>query len=55
MEEINFYKDLFTKRTMIQYYFRPMKGGVFFCIATSIEQARRKRDKYLKEGGYEKG
>ena len=49
MEEINYYNDLFYNQEMIQYYFRPIKGEVFYCIAISIEQARRKRDEYLKE------
>jgi hypothetical protein len=46
-EQFEAYESRATGRRMIQYDYRDTDGGLFSCVACTLLQARRKRDRWL--------
>jgi len=46
-EQFEAYESRATGRRMIQYDYRHEDGGLFSCVACTLLQARRKRDRWL--------
>jgi len=46
-EQFEDYQSRAVRRRMIQYDYRHDDGGLFSCVAHSLLQARRKRDRWL--------
>jgi hypothetical protein len=42
------YYSALSKKTMVQYDFRSIDGKLFTTVAPTLEEARKKRDEWLK-------
>jgi len=43
------YRSRITKNVLIQYDYRNLDGELFSCIANDVEEARQKKDEWLKK------
>lgn len=43
------YRSRITKNYLVQYDYRDFDGELFSCIANNIEEARQKKDEWLKK------
>lgn len=50
-ERHEFYHSGITNRNMIQYDYRTPAGELFSCITYNLEDARKRRDRWLRERG----
>ena len=48
-EQYEEYFSAISRKTMVQYDFRSSDGKLFTCVAPTLEQARQKRDAWLKD------
>lgn len=50
-EQHEIYFSKFTGASMVRYVYRAASGQLFSCVAATLEQARRRRDEWLADGG----